>query len=141
MAEVKDVVIVDDGQAFRRQSHHLADGQGVQTADALQPRLHDLTVAGAGSGPVHMLIIINLLQSFRRVPSVLDNRECHIRFQRHQLTVGIRKCEDIVAEKEPLVAHIQVIGLEFAHTIGHIAVTAIKFPKASAGKFVRPPNT
>ena len=54
MAQIQDICSADGGQTPGGQRQHLANGQDIQLADALQACLHDLPVTGTRGGPLEL---------------------------------------------------------------------------------------
>ena len=129
-AEMRDIqkVVPGDGlQAFCCQIKHLADAVRVDITNAFDTCLQDLLIRMRAFGnPVNIFIIKDPADGPRLLARSPYDGQGDVRFERHQLAVGIGKGDDVVRDQEVLVARIQVIFLELAHLVLPVSETRIQ---------------
>ncbi len=137
VAQLQQIAAVEQGQTLCRQLQHLGHVQKIQAADALQPRLGNLPVAGGGGGgAVDVLLVVDLLGG-PAAGGAADDGEGHVRLEGHEAAVGVGEGQDMLADQKALVAGVQVVGLKAAHAVGQIAPAAVQRPQAQPGPLLR----
>ena len=99
-------------------------------AQAFQPHLADLLIRMAL--PVlaaHALDVIHLLAALPAGLRVLSDSQRHVRLERHQAAVQIRKGQHILAEKEAFIGRVKAVFLKTAHPVSPVAIALIKTPQ------------
>ena len=138
ICHIQRAAAADRRQASGRQREHLAHRVRVHPADDLKARLHDLLEAlPAARHAVHALGIADL-GGIRAVLGVFDDGKRHVRLERHELAVHIRKRQHVFARQKALVAHVQVVFLKLVDLVRQVAAALVHLPQLDGNPLIRP---
>ena len=130
VADLQHEVPLRQGQTPQGQGHHLGRGSGVHGADALQAHLADLPEGVALlAGAVDVLLVVIAAAAAGRHLGVLGDGEGHVRLQRQQAAVQVRKGDDLLTGQKAAVLLIQAVLLEPAHVVFAEALLLIQQPQ------------
>ena len=114
-------------QGLSRKADDLKNIIEVKITYALQACLHYFLVAvGAFGNSVNILVVKYFFLAVWNILAVFYYGKGNVGLESHELSVCIVKCNYPVADKEILVADIEVVFLKLAHLERGISVAAIK---------------
>ena len=130
MRKVEQIFAPDQRQTLHSQADDLCSAVVVDAADAFQPHLRDLLIAGVGAAcAVDAFIVIDFFHH-TVVGIILDDGERDVGLERHEPSAEIGKGDDVAADKKALVFCIQVVFFKFAHTVRPVAVALVQRAQA-----------
>ena len=117
-----------------RQQNDLRQLHQIHLTQALHAGLENLPIAPAGARhAVDVFVIVDLPQRRLSRLVVFHDGQGHIRLQRQQGAVGVRKCDGPLGDQKLLVVEIEGEGLELTHLEGAVAIGPVEPPQLQYG--------
>lgn len=130
VADLQHEVPPGQGQAPQGQGHHLGRSGIIHGTDALQAHLTDLPEGMALlAGAVDVFLIVVPAAAAGPHLGILGDGEGHVRLQRQQPPVQVRKGDDLLAGKKTAVLLIETVFLEPTHVVFAEALLFIQQPQ------------